>query len=59
MRPEARFVVFHCADELPLYLYGADLYYESLDLIDPLHPQTILAHAGYWEDEGYQWYAGI
>ena len=99
--PAARFIVFRCADELD----GA-LYYESVDLIDARHPQTIVAHmlngkplpvrngaplrmrierqlgykhakyltaieavenldgigagnGGYWEDRGYQWYAGI
>ena len=101
LRPEARFIVFRCADRLN----GAD-YYESIDLIDANHPQTIIAHmlngeplpirngaplrmrierqlgykhakyltaieavaslddigeggGGYWEDRGYQWYAGI
>jgi DMSO/TMAO reductase YedYZ molybdopterin-dependent catalytic subunit len=101
LRPEARYIVFRCADELS----GA-LYYESVDLIDAFHPQTIVAHmlngaplpvrngaplrmrierqlgykhakyltaieavasldgigggqGGYWEDRGYQWYAGI
>jgi DMSO/TMAO reductase YedYZ molybdopterin-dependent catalytic subunit len=101
LRPEAKFVVFHCADAL-----SGVPYYESIDLIDALHPQTIVAHAlngaplpvkngaplrmrierqlgykhakyverieavaslagigggkgGYWEDRGYQWYAGI
>ena len=34
----ARYVVFTCAD-----LYGGQPYYESLDLIDAFHPQTILA----------------
>ena len=101
LRPEARYIVFHCADRL------RDVpYYESIDLIDAFHPQTIVAHAlngaplpvkngaplrlrverqlgykhakfvmriearaslaglyggngGYWEDRGYQWYAGI
>jgi DMSO/TMAO reductase YedYZ molybdopterin-dependent catalytic subunit len=38
MRPSARYIVFHCAD-----LYGERPYYESLDLIDAFHPQTILA----------------
>lgn len=37
--PEARFIVFRCADELD----GA-MYYESIDLIDAYHPQTIVAH---------------
>lgn len=101
LRPEARYIVFRCADEL-----GGDLYYESIDLLDAYHPQTIVAHqlngaplpirngaplrmrierqlgykhakyltaieavarldgigggaGGYWEDRGYQWYAGI
>jgi DMSO/TMAO reductase YedYZ molybdopterin-dependent catalytic subunit len=101
LRPEARYLVFHCADRLN----GAP-YYESIDLIDAFHPQTIVAHSlngaplpvkngaplrmrierqlgykhakylerieavasltrigggkgGYWEDRGYQWYAGI
>jgi len=103
---QARFVVFHCADNMA----GADeppsFYYESLDLLEATHPQTILAYAlnerplpikngaplrlraerqlgykmakyinkielvsnlthiaggrgGYWEDQGYSWYAGI
>ena len=38
IRKEARFLVFHCAD-----MYGAKPYYESIDLIDGFHPQTILA----------------
>jgi len=106
LRPEARFIVFHCADELPRYIDGANLFYESLDLIDAFHPQTILAYdmngatlplahgaplrlrverqlgykmakfltrievvakfdhlgrgqGGTWEDDGYEWYAGI
>jgi DMSO/TMAO reductase YedYZ molybdopterin-dependent catalytic subunit len=103
-KPEARFVVFHCAD--PMTEEGADFYYESIDLEDAFHPQTILAYemndaplpiangapirlrverqlgykhakyvlrielvesfakiaggkGGYWEDRGYQWFAGI
>lgn len=99
--PETRFIVFRCADTL-----GGAAYYESIDLDDAFHPQTIIAHAlngeplpvkngaplrlrverqlgykhakyltgieavaslegigggrgGYWEDRGYQWYAGI
>jgi DMSO/TMAO reductase YedYZ molybdopterin-dependent catalytic subunit len=101
LKPEARYVVFRCADMLE----GAP-YYESVDLIDAFHLQTIVAHqlngaplpvkngaplrmrierqlgykhakyvnaievvanldriaggkGGYWEDKGYQWYAGI
>jgi DMSO/TMAO reductase YedYZ molybdopterin-dependent catalytic subunit len=101
LAPEARYVVFRCADNL-----GDGDYYESIDLVDAFHPQTIVAHelngaplpvtngaplrmrierqlgykhakyltgieavesldpiaggkGGYWEDRGYQWYAGI
>ena len=43
VRPTAKFIVFHCYD-----LYGSALsagtpYYESCDLIDAFHPQTIAA----------------
>jgi DMSO/TMAO reductase YedYZ molybdopterin-dependent catalytic subunit len=34
----ARYIVFHCADR-----FGDKPYYESVDLIDAFHPQTILA----------------
>ena len=101
IRPDAKFILFRCADTLN----GAQ-YYESVDMADAYHPQTILAHSlngeplperngaplrarierqlgyksakyltgieavatlegigggegGYWEDRGYQWYAGI
>lgn len=106
VRPErrARFVVFHCAD--PKHSDGTEPYYESIDLEDASHPQTILAYelndaplpiangaplrlrverqlgykhakylmrielvesfasirggrGGYWEDRGYEWWAGI
>ncbi|MBX3595575.1 molybdopterin-binding protein [Sphingomonas sp.] len=40
MRDSARYLVFHCADSL-----RGGAYYESIDLIDALHPQTILAWA--------------
>ncbi|WP_208248045.1 molybdopterin-dependent oxidoreductase [Rhizobium sp. T1470] len=106
LKPAARYVVFHCADELEKTLDGSGRYYESIDLVDAFHPQTILAHAmngnelsighgaplrlrverqlgykqakyimrielvdsftglwggngGFWEDRGYEWYAGI
>jgi DMSO/TMAO reductase YedYZ molybdopterin-dependent catalytic subunit len=106
MKPNARFVVFHCADKLGNSADETDRYYESVDLIDAFHPQTILAYrlndqpldiahgaplrlrverqlgykqakylmrievvdsfrrmgkgkGGYWEDRGYEWYAGI
>ena len=100
----ARYVVFHCAD--PMEDDGTSPYYESIDMDDARHEQTLLAYAlndaplpvkngapirlrverqlgykhakyvmrlelvesfahiaggngGYWEDQGYQWYAGI
>ena len=40
IRDGARYIVFRCAD-----LYGGEPYYESIDLIDAFHPQTILAWA--------------
>src|SRR5512139_3556255 len=102
-QPSARYVVFHCAD--PMDKLGTR-YYESIDLEDALHAQTLLAYelndeplpikngapirvrvehqlgykmakyvmriqlvdrldaiaggkGGYWEDHGYEWYAGI
>jgi DMSO/TMAO reductase YedYZ molybdopterin-dependent catalytic subunit len=39
----ARFAVFHCFDTIERSLSGAVKYYESIDLIDAWHPQTILA----------------
>ncbi|MEO8667201.1 MAG: molybdopterin-binding protein [Bauldia sp.] len=44
LKPEARFVVFTCADELEQTLDGTGRYYESHDLINAFHPQTILAY---------------
>ncbi|MBX7496450.1 molybdopterin-dependent oxidoreductase [Qipengyuania sp. 6B39] len=40
LKPEARFIVFRCADNLN----GQD-YYETVDLVDAYHPQTIIAHS--------------
>ncbi len=34
----ARYIVFHCADD-----FDGTPYYESIDLVDAMHPQTILA----------------
>ena len=45
VRPEARFVMFHCFDAIERTLSGEVLYYESIDLVDARHPQTILAYA--------------
>lgn len=105
LKPEARYLVFYCFDALSQSEDGVR-YYESIDLIDARHPQTILAYdmngetlgvphgaplrlrverqlgykhakyirrieavesfahigrgqGGFWEDEGYDWYAGI
>ena len=101
--PSARYVVFYCAD--PMDELGTR-YYESIDMEDAWHAQTLLAYelndaplpirngapirvrverqlgykmakyvmqiqlvdrldniaggkGGYWEDQGYEWYAGI
>lgn len=107
LKPEARYIVFHCADRLdPHAASDRGLYYESIDLVDAFHEQTILAYemngqvlpvahgaplrlrverqlgykhakyvmrieavesfariaggqGGFWEDRGYEWYAGI
>jgi DMSO/TMAO reductase YedYZ molybdopterin-dependent catalytic subunit len=40
LRDGARYIVFHCADR-----FGGRPYYESIDLVDAFHPQTILAWA--------------
>jgi DMSO/TMAO reductase YedYZ molybdopterin-dependent catalytic subunit len=104
--PKARYVVFFCADPMSDGSDNPPFYYESLDLLEAFHPQTILAYAmngapltvphgapvrlrcerqlgykhakyverielvesfdhinggkgGYWEDQGYTWWAGI
>jgi DMSO/TMAO reductase YedYZ molybdopterin-dependent catalytic subunit len=106
VRPKAgaRYVVFYCAD--PMEANGTSPYYESIDMNDAYHVQTLLAYdlndktlpvangapirlrverqlgykhakyimrlelvasldkiaggkGGYWEDQGYEWYAGI
>jgi DMSO/TMAO reductase YedYZ molybdopterin-dependent catalytic subunit len=106
LAPGARYAVFHCADDLEPSLDGSGRYYESIDLVDAWHPQTILSYSmngkdlevahgaplrlrverqlgykhakyvmgielvdsfknlaggkgGFWEDRGYEWYAGI
>jgi len=40
LKQSARYIVFHCADS-----FGATPYYESIDLIDAFHPQTMMAWA--------------
>jgi DMSO/TMAO reductase YedYZ molybdopterin-dependent catalytic subunit len=105
--PSAKYVVFRCADSMDAPAAGVDsTYYESCDLDDAFHTQTVLAYelndqplpvnngaplrlrierqlgykhakylmkielvdsfatirdgkGGYWEDNGYEWYAGI
>lgn len=42
VRPGARYVVFHCFDDIA---NDGSRYYESIDLIDARHPQTIAAYA--------------
>lgn len=39
LKQSARYVVFHCADD-----FDGTAYYESIDLADAFHPQTILAY---------------
>lgn len=39
LRDDANYIVFHCADS-----FGDRRYYESIDLVDAFHPQTILAY---------------
>jgi DMSO/TMAO reductase YedYZ molybdopterin-dependent catalytic subunit len=41
-KPEARFVMFYCAD--PMEDDGTSPYYESIGMDDAFHPQTILAY---------------
>jgi DMSO/TMAO reductase YedYZ molybdopterin-dependent catalytic subunit len=41
LKKSARYCVFHCLDIAPL---DGNYYYESLDLLDAMHPQTILAY---------------
>lgn len=45
-RPKAgaRFVVLHCMDTVERSLSGLVKYYESIDFVDAMHPQTILAY---------------
>lgn len=44
VKPAARFCVYHCYDVMGGGLAGTEPYYESSDLIDAYHPQTILAY---------------
>ncbi|MEO8113669.1 MAG: molybdopterin-dependent oxidoreductase, partial [Phenylobacterium sp.] len=44
LAPTARYAVFHCADDLEGSADGSGRYYDSIDLVDAFHPQTILAY---------------
>jgi len=44
VKPQARYVVFHCLDTIERGLSRDVKYYGSIDLIDARHPQTILAY---------------
>jgi DMSO/TMAO reductase YedYZ molybdopterin-dependent catalytic subunit len=44
LKPQARYVVFHCMDTIDRDISGDVKYYGSIDLIDARHPQTILAY---------------
>ena len=44
VKPQARYVMFHCLDTIEQSLSGAVKYYGTIDLIDARHPQTILAY---------------
>jgi DMSO/TMAO reductase YedYZ molybdopterin-dependent catalytic subunit len=106
IKPDARYIVFYCADDLGETGTEQGKYYESVGLADAFHPQTILAYdmndqtlpvphgaplrlrverqlgykmakyvmrieavdaiagirggrGGFWEDRGYEWYAGM
>ncbi len=39
LQADAKYIVFHCADD-----FRGTAYYESIDLVDAFHPQTILAY---------------
>jgi DMSO/TMAO reductase YedYZ molybdopterin-dependent catalytic subunit len=44
LKPAARFLVFHCFDEWDGPPGHGFPYYESIDLVDAFHPQTLLAY---------------
>jgi DMSO/TMAO reductase YedYZ molybdopterin-dependent catalytic subunit len=43
-RPDARYVIFYCADPMTAEGDPGHNYYESLDLTEAMHPQTLLAY---------------
>jgi DMSO/TMAO reductase YedYZ molybdopterin-dependent catalytic subunit len=44
VKPNARFAVYHCFDNIQRTLSGDILYYTSSDLVDAYHPQSILSY---------------
>jgi DMSO/TMAO reductase YedYZ molybdopterin-dependent catalytic subunit len=44
VKPEARFCVYHCFDNIEKTLSGEKFYYESSDLVDAYHPQSLLSY---------------
>jgi DMSO/TMAO reductase YedYZ molybdopterin-dependent catalytic subunit len=44
IKPGAKFIIYHCYDKMGGGLSAPEPYYESSDLIDAYHPQTILAY---------------
>ena len=44
LKPDARYIVFYCADDLGGTGTEAGKYYETIELVDAFHPQTILAY---------------
>ncbi len=45
LKPSARYIVLYCADTFdPGAPEGQRKYYESFDMVDAMHPQTILAY---------------
>ena len=43
-KPEARYAMFYCADPMTAEGDPGHYYYESLDISEAMHPQTILAY---------------
>lgn len=43
-KSNARYAVFYCADQLEQTFDGSGTYYESIDMVDAFHSQTILAY---------------
>jgi DMSO/TMAO reductase YedYZ molybdopterin-dependent catalytic subunit len=43
-KADARYVMFYCADNMGQEGGAARFYYESLDLLEAIHPQTLLAY---------------